>query len=254
VVDIEHDEATATQLWPLLLALAAGKETARPNADSSFWTLYSPIIDKNAPSPFVIAQLGQSLDGRIATPTGHSHYINGPEAIRHLHRLRALVDIVVVGIGTVIADNPRLTVRDVDGPNPARAVIDPNFRLPPDARMLADDGAPVFAIQGRAGVRPAPVSAIVIEPQAGWIAPRDIVAALAAKGFRRILIEGGAATVSEFLSADVLNRLHISVAPLLIGSGPAGVTLPPIDRLDGAMRPKTFVHRLGQDVLFDCIL
>jgi riboflavin-specific deaminase-like protein len=254
VVDIEHSEATAAQLWPLLLALAAGREAAHPNAESSFWTLYSPIIDKNAPSPFVIAQLGQSLDGRIATPTGHSHYINGPEAIRHLHRLRALVDIIIVGIGTVIADDPRLTVRDVDGPNPARAVIDPNFRLPSDARMLADDGAPVFAIQGRAGARPAPVSAIVIDPQDGRIAPRDIIAALAAKGFQRILIEGGAATVSAFLSAGVLNRLHISVAPLLIGSGPAGVTLPPIDKLDHALRPPAAVHRLGQDILFDCIL
>jgi riboflavin-specific deaminase-like protein len=254
VVDIEHDEPTAGQLWPSLLALAAGREAARPKADSSFWTLYSPIVDKSGPSPFVIAQLGQSLDGRIATPTGHSHYINGPEAIRHLHRLRALVDIVVVGIGTVIADDPRLTVRDVDGPNPARAVIDPNFRLPPDARMLANDGAPVFAIQGRAGARPARVSAIVIEPQGGQIAPRDIIAALAARGFQRILIEGGAATVSAFLSAGVLNRLHISVAPLLIGSGPSGLTLPPIDRLDHALRPPATVHRLGQDILFDCIL
>ena len=68
----------------------------------------------------VIGQLGQSLDGRIATPTGHSHYINGPAGIDHLHRIRALVDVVVVGAGTAVADDPQLTVRRVEGPQPAQ--------------------------------------------------------------------------------------------------------------------------------------
>ena len=72
-----------------------------------------------------VGQIGQSLDGRIATPTGHSHYINGPAGLDHLHRLRALVDAVLVGVGTAIADDPQLTVRRVAGPNPARVVLDP---------------------------------------------------------------------------------------------------------------------------------
>ena len=88
----------------------------------------------------VIGQLGQSLDGRIATPTGHSHYINGPAGIEHLHRIRALVDVVLVGAGTAVADDPQLTVRRVEGPHPARAVLDPNGRLPATARMFANDG------------------------------------------------------------------------------------------------------------------
>ena len=77
----------------------------------------------------IVGQVGQSLDGRVATATGHSKYINCPAGIEHLHRLRALVDIVVVGVGTALADDPQLTVRQVAGPQPARAVIDPRGRL-----------------------------------------------------------------------------------------------------------------------------
>ena len=77
----------------------------------------------------VVGQFGQSLDGRVATESGHSHYINGPAGLAHLHRLRALVDVVVVGVGTALADDPQLTVRHVAGPNPARVVIDPRGRM-----------------------------------------------------------------------------------------------------------------------------
>src|SRR3954469_6444931 len=88
----------------------------------------------------VVGQIGQSIDGRIATVTGHSKYINGPAGLAHLHRLRALVDAVLVGIGTAVADDPQLTVRRVPGPSPARIVLDPRGRLPPDARVLTADG------------------------------------------------------------------------------------------------------------------
>src|SRR5262249_39386848 len=76
-----------------------------------------------------VGQVGQSLDGRVATESGHSHYINGPAGLAHLHRLRALVDAVVVGVGTALTDNPQLTVRRVTGPQPARVVIDSGGRL-----------------------------------------------------------------------------------------------------------------------------
>ncbi len=196
--------------------------------------------------------LGSRWTAVIATPTGCSRYINGPQALRHLHRLRALVDVVVVGIGTVIADDPQLNVRLTEGTHPARVVIDPNGRLPQDARILADDGCPVFAIQGCERERPSSISPIVIETCGGQLDPHAIVASLDAMGFRRILIEGGAGTVSAFLAAGAVDRLHLSIAPMVIGSGPTGICLPPIDQLDEAMRPRTKVHHLGQDVLFDC--
>jgi diaminohydroxyphosphoribosylaminopyrimidine deaminase/5-amino-6-(5-phosphoribosylamino)uracil reductase len=253
----ENQDLTVLALhkfWPSLVDLAAGRgDGATPSSeDCPLWSLYAPIALGRADPAFVIGQLGQSLDGRVATATGKSRYINGPEAIRHLHRLRALVDAVVVGVGTVIADDPQLNVREVDGPCPARVVIDPNFRLPAEARMSCDRDAPIFAIQSEAGARPAGVTPIVIARTGETIAPADIVAALAERGYKRILIEGGAATVSAFLAAGALHRLHLSIAPMVIGSGPIGVNLPPIDELDGALRPFTVTHHLGEDVLFDC--
>ncbi|HEX4505946.1 MAG TPA: RibD family protein [Alphaproteobacteria bacterium] len=224
------------------------------DAGQAFWDLYSPIAMGNGRRPFVVGQLGQSLDGRIATPTGSSRYINCPEAILHLHRLRALVDAVIVGIGTVAADDPQLTVRAVAGNDPARVVIDPNGRLPPDARVLAEDGCPVFVIQAHDRPRPAWVTPITIPSEGHQIAPAAIVAALAKQGFRRLLVEGGAGTLSGFLAAGAIDRLHISVAPVIIGSGPVGISLPPIDPIEDALRPRAAIHRLGNDILFDCVM
>ena len=198
-------------------------------ADCPLWKLYAPIAESRAEPAFVIAQLGQSLDG-----------------------LRALVDAVVVGVGTVIADDPQLSVREVEGPCPARVVIDPNFRLPKGARMLCESGGPIYVVQAEARARGPGVEPIVTPRTGAAIAPGDIVAALAARGFKRILIEGGAATVSAFLAAGAVHRLHLSIAPMIIGSGPVGINLPPIDELDGALRPTTVTHQLGDDVVFDC--
>jgi diaminohydroxyphosphoribosylaminopyrimidine deaminase/5-amino-6-(5-phosphoribosylamino)uracil reductase len=245
-----------SSLWPRLLAQAGGKAANPParliGAARGFWQLYAPIAEGRADASFVLGQLGQSLDGRIATATGHSHYINGPQAIDHLHRLRALVDAVVVGIGTVLADDPQLTVRRIAGPHPARVVIDPNARLPQNARVLAQDGVPVFLLQSRERQVPGRATPILLPIHEGRIHPADIVAALAERGFKRLLVEGGAKTLSAFLAAGALDRLHLCVAPLVIGAGPIGLDLPSIDRLDEALRPEVSIHRLGADVLFDC--
>src|SRR5947207_1235540 len=101
--------------------------------------LFGPLRKGEVDDLVLIGQCGQSIDGRIATPTGDSHYINGEAGLDHLHRLRSLVDAVVIGAGTAIADDPQLTVRRVCGPNPARVIIDPHGRLPLQARVLADD-------------------------------------------------------------------------------------------------------------------
>jgi riboflavin-specific deaminase-like protein len=214
----------------------------------------SPIYAPIAHGPFVLGQLGQSLDGRIATPTGHSRTISGVDGITHLHRLRALADAVVIGIGTVLADDPQLTVRAVPGRNPARVVIDPGGRLPAGAHLLADDGTPCIVIQGSDQPRPARVTALTLPASAGRIDPHAIVAALARLGLHRLLIEGGGQTVSRFLAAGALTRLHVCVTPVVIGSGPTGLCLPPIARMEEAMRPRCRTHLLGEDVLFDIAL
>lgn len=204
----------------------------------------------------VVGQIGQSLDGRIATESGHSKYINGPAGLAHLHRLRALVDAVVVGVGTAIADDPQLTVRRVAGPQPARAVIDPKGRLKPEAKLLAADGVRRLLIVGE-GARCAPppgVEVIPLPAPDGRMAPAAILSALAARGLRRILIEGGADTVSRFLTAGCLDRLHVMVAPVILGSGRASFILPPTERADQALRVPMRAHIVDDEVLFDCDL
>jgi diaminohydroxyphosphoribosylaminopyrimidine deaminase/5-amino-6-(5-phosphoribosylamino)uracil reductase len=237
-------------------AVAALRSTpARPPPPP--WDLvFGPLARGAVDDLLVIGQIGQSLDGRIATPTGHSHYVNGEDGLVHLHRLRALVDAVVVGISTVVADDPQLTVRRVAGPQPARVVIDPKGRLPANARALAMDGMRrlVIIAAERQPSLPTGVEAIALDNSGGDIEPAAILGSLAQRGLRRILVEGGARTISRFLAAGCLDRLHVVVAPVILGAGPAGIALPPIERMDEALRPRVQAHMLGDEVLFDCDL
>jgi riboflavin-specific deaminase-like protein len=205
--------------------------------------------------PFVVAQLGQSLDGRIATPTGESQWINGEGALDHVHRLRAAVDAVIVGVGTVIADNPRLNVRRVAGRNPARVVIDPTGRAPQSSHCLAADGGRRIVVTAQEGSFAGDVEVIVLPRENGRLNPASIVSALWDLGLKSMLIEGGAHTVSSFLDARAVDRLHVLVAPVILGSGKPGLALEAIDTLAQALRPATHVHVLADgNVLFDCDL
>ena len=253
--------------WALLLALR------RSPPPSGRWEAPGPLnpqarelVDLLLPlvlSPrMVIGQMGQSLDGRIATGTGHSHYVTGPEDIRRLHRVRALVDAVVVGAGTVASDDPLLTVRKVEGPDPVRVILDPRGRLSPTHRVFTDgvasDGAPrtLWVQQGRMGRNGGEAwegGARLFLPTPGNLGfpPGEVVALLADRGLPRVLVEGGGITVSRFLQAGSLDRLHVTVAPLIIGSGRPGISLDPIETLDEALRPVCRTFALGKDTLFD---
>ncbi|MEM0990592.1 MAG: RibD family protein [Pseudomonadota bacterium] len=219
-------------------------------------TALSRLAHHQGPEPFVIGQLGQSLDGRIATPTGASKYINGTEALRHLHGIRALVDAVIVGVGTAIADDPQLTTRHVSGPNPTRVVIDPRGRMPSDLAMLHDGAAPVISIccsgvSGVAGSETLPVPC----NDRGRIAPDAILKALGDRGLRRILVEGGAETLAGFLDARVIDELHLMLAPIVLGSGKTGLNLSPICELNEALRPIVRTMRFPDgDMLCMCDL
>lgn len=205
-----------------------------------------------------MAQLGQSLDGRIATESGHSHYINGPQSLVHLHRLRALMDAVVVGAGTACEDDPRLTVRHVSGPHPVRVILDPRGRVTPDRRLLRDPEAPTLHLHGEGATPEGPagphVERLALPLAEGGFAPAAVLEALASRGLARVLIEGGGITVSRFLEAGVLHRLHLLSAPLLIGSGRPGLAMTPIATLDQARRPASRTFRCGDDTLFDLTL
>ena len=217
-------------------------------------TALSRLRVQNGPGPVVIGQLGQSLDGRIATPTGASKYINGQEALRHLHRIRAEVDAVIVGVGTAIADNPQLTTRHVPGPSPARVVIDPHGRMPGDLTMLKDGAAPVIAITCRGARATCGAEHLPLDCDGtNRIAPDAIISAMAARGWRRILVEGGAETLARFLDAGAIDELHLMLAPIVLGSGKTGLNLAPIETLDQAIRPMVRTMRFKDgDMLCMC--
>ena len=242
----------------------SGRWTASGTVTDAARDLFDLYVPLQLSQELVIGQIGQSLDGRIATVDGHSHYVTGPADIRRLHRLRALVDVVVVGAGTVAADNPRLTVREVEGRNPVRVVLDPNGRLERDRAVFCDGAARTLVVRlapdGQSDL-PAHGDLLVLPTDVAdrndtdgcgvGFAPVMVVEALRARGLRRILIEGGGVTLSRFLQAGALTRLHVTVAPMLIGSGRHTLTLPPIASLDQALRPPCRLFRLGDDVLFD---
>lgn len=218
--------------------------------------LFGPLRTGMTDDLVVVGQIGQSLDGRIATTSGHSKYINGPAGLAHLHRLRALVDAVVIGVGTALADDPQLTVRRVAGPHPVRVVLDPNGRLPASAKVFVNDGVRRLLVtaEGTRCSPPSGVEILTLPAAGGRIAPPAILAALAARGLRRVLIEGGADTVSRFIAAGCLDRLHVMVAPIILGAGRASFILPPIERADQALRMPIRAHQLDDEVLFDCDL
>ncbi len=200
-----------------------------PERGRSLNPMWSSAVERGR--PFVILKLATSLDGRIAAPDGSSRWITGPDARRAVHELRAEVDAVMVGTGTVLADDPQLTVRIGSAPDatPLRVVVGLR-RLPADARIF--DG---------------PTPGVHLET-------RDLDAALARlheRGVRSVLVEGGSGLATEFVRRELIDRLEWHVAPIMLGAGggPALGDLG-IDTIAGCLRWRTeSVRQLGDDVV-----
>lgn len=257
------------------ITLAAGndRESALDISENGHWQLRVPADSEarklfsiflplcrhlpESAGPIVVGQMGQSLDGRIATVTGASKYINGEGGLLHLHRLRAVCDAVVVGAGTASEDNPRLTVRLASGPNPVRVVIDRHRRVPETHDIFTDEQSPTLRLVAgdyEPGEKILPRNGVLEVPCLGdeeQTCPSRILEVLADFGLRRVFIEGGGLTVSGFLTAGLLDHLHVMVAPMIIGSGRPAFSLPEIEKLDSALRPAANMVDLGTDMLFD---
>ena len=217
--------------------------------------LYRPLVQSDR-QQMVVAHLGQSLDGRIAALNGSSRWITGPEDVLHNHRMRALCDAVVVGASTVCYDDPKLTVRGIAGTSPVRVVIDPNRRLTMDYKVFSDGEAETLLLcQASAcggNERHGQAKVIGVRGQGGDLSPNAIIEALNASGLNRIFIEGGGMTISRFLKARALDRLQITVAPVILGSGRPSISLPEIETVADGLRPAVRQFRLGDDTLFEC--
>ena len=242
--------------WP-----GRGWECRLPADDArrELLNLYLPICSATLAHPLTIGHLGQSLDGFIATPSGDSQFVTGDDNLVHVHRMRALCDAVVVGAGTIAADDPQLTTRHVPGPNPLRVVIDPGRRLEPVFKVFTDQQAPTLYVCGRARLSPdeshvGAASVAAIDEGGPGREAAQVMGLLRARGCARVLVEGGGVTVSAFLEADLLDRLQIAIAPVLIGEGRPAIRLAPQALLRDCRRPAYRVYRMGGDVLFDCDL
>ena len=283
---LNADARSAEGLWPILLDIARARRPGDVSTlpmDTLTWAtdigwqlqgrwdaqalelfdLFKPLLDfRAAGAAWVIAQLGQSLDGCVATRTGDSSFINGPENLLHLHRLRAMCDAVIVGAGTVAADNPRLTTRRVAGPHPTRVLLDPQLRLAgyvETAHVFNDGQAPTLwlcdarwrdaAVAQVGADRVLAVNGLLRNDDTPHLA--NAVTALQSRGLTRLFVEGGGVTVSRFVAQRCLDRLHLAVAPIIIGDGRPGLRFEGPARLADCPRPHCRVYRMGPDHLWD---
>jgi riboflavin-specific deaminase-like protein len=249
-------ERADSQAWLVGSATGWSVAAGAPAVVRTLLDLYAPVCAPAGERPLTIAHLGQSLDGWIATASGDSYYVTGPDNVVHLHRLRALCDAVVVGAGTIERDDPLLTVRHVEGGNPLRVIIDPRRRLPLGRRVFAGD-ARTLLIYGddTPSARSLGAAEVVALPlRERRLDLGALLAELRARGCRAVFVEGGGATVSSFLEADLLDRLQIAIAPLVIGRGRPGLALAARERIADCLRPAHRVFAMGGDVLFDCDL
>ena len=176
--------------------------------------------------PYVTLKLALSLDGRIASRTGASKWVTGPEARARVHLLRAHHDAVAVGVGTALADDPRLTVRDAPGHSPLRVVFDTKLRLPPGSRLVQSAReVPTWVVcttdapsSHEEALTERGVEVLRAPPSAeGRIDPASALKLLAARGIVTMMIEGGAELAGSLLAAAVVDELHCFIAPILLG-------------------------------------
>ncbi|HKX34264.1 MAG TPA: GTP cyclohydrolase II RibA [Actinomycetota bacterium] len=206
--------------------------------------------------PYVVVKYAQTIDGRIATSTGDARWISGEEERRTSHALRAACDAVLVGVGTILADDPRLTVRLVPGASPIRVVLDPRLRLPDDARVLEEDGVTTIVTTGassaerRAELRRRGVSVVVVPAGPQGLELHAALEALFEAGIRSVLVEGGARVITSFLSFGLADRLVVAIAPRVMGSGTDAVNDLGITEVTSSIRlERRAVHVAGDDVL-----
>lgn len=208
--------------------------------------------------PRVLVHYAQTLDGRIATRSGSSRWISGNESLQFAHELRATHDAVLVGIETALADDPRLTVRHVEGPDPLKIVLDSRLRLPSTAALLREtpDRTVLLTTSAAADLDLARVTAtgatvvVAASDEDGCVDLVDGLRRLAKIGVGSVLVEGGARVITSLLRQQLVDRLAVCVAPIILGSGVEAIGDLGIAELARALGLRELdVRRLGHDVI-----
>ena len=210
-----------------------------------------------------------TLDGRIATKTGDSQWISCAETLQLAHQLRAEHDAIMVGIGTVLADNPRLNVRLVEGRDPLRVIVDSRLQIPLAANVLeaetakgtliatteAADRDRIDAVKNTGAEILAFPAVSADHGQSPRLNLEHLLAELHQRNVGSVLVEGGSKIITALLAARLVHRLVVVVAPKIIGQGIEAIGDLGIAKLSDAITFSTIkTERLGTDVVFDCRL
>ena len=217
------------------------------------------ILRHDGARPSVTVHYGQTLDGRLATRTGDSQWISGQPSLVLAHTLRASHDAVLVGAGTVAADDPRLTPRLVEGPAPVRVILDSTLRLSPSAHAVTDGAAPtILATTERAPLARRQLFSQRVEvlvlpaTEGGRVDLGALLDELGSRGMLSVLVEGGAGVITAMLRERRVRRLIVSIAPLVLGTGIEAIGDLDIMRLRDALAfRRAAFSQLGPDVIFD---
>ena len=213
-------------------------------------------VSAHASRPYVVLKYAQTLDGRIATYTGDSKWISGDAERQASHGLRAACDAVLVGVGTVLADDPQLTVRLVPGASPQRIVLDSTLRVPLNARIFDEAASTLVVTTRRASAarrraleaRGAGVRTVRAGPDGVDLSAT--LALLRAAGVRSLLVEGGAAVITSFLRSRAVDRLVVGISPTIVGAGKEAVGDLQVARVaEGLHLQRRSVHSLGSDLV-----
>lgn len=203
--------------------------------------------------PLVSLCYAQSLDGCLAAQPGQPTRLSGPQSSRLTHQLRAAQDAILVGVGTVIADDPQLTVRLAPGHNPQPVILDSRLRTPLQAKLVQQAARPVWIAttaaadpQQKARLERAGAQILVLpSDEHGRVSLAALLQELAARGVRSLMVEGGAQVLTSFLSQGLADWLSITIAPIILGGLVAlGPGLPASHQLT-----EMHVQQLGQDMV-----
>lgn len=218
------------------------------------WLAESSVPQYTSWRPSVTLSYAQSLDGCITRRRGQPMALSGEQSLVFTHRLRAAHDAILVGIGTVLADDPRLNVRLAEGQDPLPIVLDSKLRMPINARLLSDPQRPVWIVtttragaQKRAALQTAGAKVLDISngPD-GKVDLEELLANLAAYNVRSLMVEGGAGVITSFLSLKLVDRIALTIAPVFAGG------LHAVERLPKGMTPRlkgVQYQRSGEDIL-----
>lgn len=217
---------------------------------SDFYRPYFKFITTG--KPFVTLKFAQSLDGRLATKSGHSQWISSQESLVYSHRLRAINDAILVGKGTLIKDNPQLTTRLVKGRNPIRIILTQSGRFPLNRSVFTDGQSPTYVATSKPLTRNSSRQFQVIRLRKGRSGAvlRDLLTNLGKMNIMTLLVEGGAVTLTSFLKQRLVDRIIICTAPIIIGDGVNAVGDLGVKRLGKAIQlGKPVIEKLGPDMV-----